>query len=125
MEKLTGKGKHKVKVGNHLHKYKISKQAIVRRGEYKCRILEMNLKLKGQQLKTILFIYRLLNQILMVTTNKKSTIEAHTKKKSESKYNTKVSYQITREENQRRREEKRHTQKNPKQLRKWQQEHTF
>ena len=40
MEKLTGKGKHKVNVGNHLHTNMTSKSATVRRGEHKCRILE-------------------------------------------------------------------------------------
>ena len=98
MEKLTGKGKHTVKVGNHPHTNMISKPAIVRRGEYKCRILEMDLKLKDQQLKTILFTYRLLYQNLMVTANRKSTIDTHTKKKKESKHNSKVSHQITREQ---------------------------
>ena len=76
----------------------ISKPAIVRRGEHKCMILEMDLKLKDQQFITILFIYRLLYQNLRVTTNQKSTIDTHTKKKKESKHNTKVSHQITREE---------------------------
>ena len=56
MEKLTGKGKRTLKVGNHLHTNNISKPAIVRRGEQKCRILEMHLKLKDQQLRTILFL---------------------------------------------------------------------
>ena len=88
MEKLTGKGKHTVKVGNHPHTNMISKPAIVRRGEYKCRILEMDLKLKDQQLKTILFTYRLLYQNLMVTANRKSTVGTHTEKKKESKHNT-------------------------------------
>ena len=41
----------------------------MRRGDHKCRILEMLLKLKDQQLKTILFIYKLLYQNFMVTTN--------------------------------------------------------
>ena len=41
MGKLTGKGKHTIKVGNHPHTNMISKLAIVRRGEYKCRILEI------------------------------------------------------------------------------------
>ena len=40
----------------------ISKPAIERLGKYKCRILEMHLKLKLLQLKTILFMYRLLHQ---------------------------------------------------------------
>ena len=52
----------------------ISKQAILRRGGYKCRILEVHLKLKEQKLKTMLFIYRPLYQIFMVTANWKSTI---------------------------------------------------
>ena len=69
IEKLTSKGKHKVMVGNHLHTNMIAKPAIVKRGEHKYRILEMHLKLKDQQLNTILLIYRLLYEILMVTTN--------------------------------------------------------
>ena len=83
MEKLISKGKHKVKVGNHLHT-NISKIMLVRRGEQKYRILGKHLKLKDQQLKIILFIYRLLYQSLMVTTNQKSTVDTHTKKKKES-----------------------------------------
>ena len=54
MEKLSSKGKHKVKVGNHLHTNTITKPVTVGRGEHKCRILEMHLKLGAQQLKTIL-----------------------------------------------------------------------
>ena len=34
----------------------------------------------------------------MVTTNRKATTDTHTKKKKESKHNTKVSHQITREQ---------------------------
>ena len=89
----------------------------VRRGEHKCRILEMHMKFKDQQLKTILLIYRLLYQNLMITTNRKSTIDTRTKKKKKSKHDTKVSHQITRAENKRGREEKRPTKTNPKQLR--------
>ena len=66
----------------------------------------MHLKLKHQQLKTILFIYRLLYQNLIVAANQKSTIDTHTQKKKESKQNTKVSHQITRKESKRGREEK-------------------
>ena len=68
MEKLTRKGKHTVRERNYLHT-NISKPATVRRGEHKCRTLEMHLKLKDQQRKTILFLYRLLYQNLMVTAN--------------------------------------------------------
>ena len=120
MGKLTSKGKHIVKVGNHPHANMISKPAIVRRAEYKFRILEMHLKLKKTAFKTILYIYRLLYQNLMVTTNQKSTIDTHTQKKKESKHNTKVNHQITREENKRVREEKRPRKPNPKQSTKWQ-----
>ena len=49
MEKLTYKDKHKGNVGNHLHTNIYQNQQL--RGEHKCRILEMHLKLKGQQLK--------------------------------------------------------------------------
>ena len=66
MEKLRGKGKHTVEVGNHPHTNMISKPAIVRRGEYKCRILEMYLKLKDQQLKTILLGASLVVQWLRI-----------------------------------------------------------
>ena len=57
MGKLTIKSKHTVKVGNYPLTNMISKQAIMRRGEYKCRILEMHLKLRDQQLKTTFCIY--------------------------------------------------------------------
>ena len=52
----------------------------------------------------------------MGTTNQKSTIDTHTKKKKQSKHNSKDSYQITREKNKRGREEKRPTKTNSKQL---------
>ena len=42
----------------------------------------------------------------MVTANQKSAIDTHTKKKKQSKSNIKDSHQITREENNRGREEK-------------------
>ena len=57
MGKLTGKGKHTVKEGHHPYTNMISKPAIMRRGEYKCRKWELNLKLRDQQLKTIMYIY--------------------------------------------------------------------
>ena len=53
----------------------------------------------------------------MVTANQKSTIDIPTKKKKESKHNTKDDgHQATREENKRRREGKRPTKTNLKQL---------
>ena len=64
-------------------------------------------------------MYRLLYQNLMVTANRKSTIDTHTKKKKESKHNTEVSHQITRGGNKTGREEKRPPKTNPKQLTKW------
>ena len=56
MEKLTSKGKHTVKVTNHPQANMVPKPAIVRRGGYKCRILEMHLKLSDQKLEIILCI---------------------------------------------------------------------
>ena len=71
----------------------------MRREEYKCRILEMHLKLRDQQLKTILYIYRLLYQNLLLITNQKPTIDVHTyTQKKQSKHNTKDSHQIAREQ---------------------------
>ena len=84
----------------------------------------MHLKLKDQQLKTVLFIYRPLYQNFMETTNQKSTIDekkekpTHTQRKA-IQNNTKVSYQIRREENKSGTEEKRPIKTNPKQLTKW------
>ena len=71
MGKFTGKGNYTVKAGNHPHTNMIPKPVTVRGGEYKCRIFKMHLKLRDQQLKTIMYTYRLLYQNIMVTTNKK------------------------------------------------------
>ena len=63
---------------------------------------------------------RLLYQNFRITANQKSTIDTQTNKKNQLKYNTKDSHQTRRGENKRRREEKRATKTNPKQLIKWQ-----
>ena len=55
MEKFTSKGKHKITIRNH-HTNMISKPAIKRKGEYKRRILEIDLKLRDEKHKTILYI---------------------------------------------------------------------
>ena len=57
----------------------------MRGGENKCRILEVQLKLRDKQLKTIMFTYRLLYQILMVTADEKSIIDVHTERKRNPK----------------------------------------
>ena len=80
----------------------------------------MHLQLRDQQLKKILCIHRLLHQNFRITTNQKSTIDTQTNKKNQLKYDTKGSHQTRRGENKRRREEKRATKTNPKQLIKWQ-----
>ena len=79
----------------------ISKPVILRRGEYRYRILEMYLKLIDQELKTIMYLYRLLYKDLMLTANQKSVIDIHMKKKKESKHNPKNSHQIKRGEQKR------------------------
>ena len=56
----------------------------------------------------------------MVTAKQKSITDMYTKKKKESKNNTKDNHQVTREENKRKMGEKRPTKTNPKQLTKWQ-----
>ena len=78
----------------------------MRRGEYKCRTLEMHLQLGEQQLKTILYTYRLLYQNFRITANQKSTIDTQTNKKNQLKYNTKDSQQTTREEGNKKEEQK-------------------
>ena len=70
----------------------------------------MHLKLRDKQLKTILCMYKLLYQNLMVTANQKSTIDIHTQKKKQSKHNTKDIHQVIREESKRVKEEKRQKQ---------------
>ena len=61
---------------------------------------------RDQQLKTILYTYRLLYQNLMGTANPKTTIDTHKKKKKQANLNTKDGHQTTREDNKRGREEK-------------------
>ena len=80
----------------------------------------MHWQLRDQQLRMILCIYRLLYQNFRITANQKSIIDTQTNKKNQLKYNTKDSHQTRRGENKRRREEKRATKTNPKQLIKWQ-----
>ena len=79
----------------------------------------MHLQLRDQQLKTISYIYRPLYQNFRVISNQKSIIDTHTNKKNQLKHNTKDSHQTTRGENERR-EKKKATKTNPKQLIKWQ-----
>ena len=119
MGKLSRKGKHTVKVGNHPHTNMVSKPAIVRR-DYKYRIMKMHLKLRNKQLKTILHICRMLYQNLVGTTNQKSTIDTHILKKKKSNTNTTLKTVIKSQENKKGREEKSPTSTNPNQLRKWQ-----
>ena len=68
MTRVTDKGIHIVKVGSHPDTNKLPKPKIIRQG-YRCRILEMHLQLRDQQLKTIFYIDRLLYQNFMVTAN--------------------------------------------------------
>ena len=71
-----------VKVVNHPHTNMPPKSEIMRWGGHKGRTLETHLKLREQQRKTILYMYRLLYQNFMVTANQKSTIDTHRNKKS-------------------------------------------
>ena len=102
MTRLTSKSIHIVKLGNHPQTNMLPKPEIVRRGGYKCRILVIHLQLRKQQLKTILYIDRLLFQNFMINANQNSTIDTHINKKKQSKHNTNESHQTTKEENERR-----------------------
>ena len=88
MGNLTSKGKHTVKEGNHPHTNMISKPATIRRGEYKCRKRGLHLKFRDQQRETIL--YRLLYQNHMGTSNQKTTVDTHTKRKSNPNITLKI-----------------------------------
>ena len=77
----------------------------------------MNLQLSDIQLKTISYTYRLISKL---QNNCKTKIYNWYTKKNQLKYNTKDSHQTRRGENKKRREEKRATKPNPKQLIKWQ-----
>ena len=112
MGKLTGKGKHTVKVGEHPHTNMISKLPIVRRGKHKCRILEIHLKLKDQQLKTIFFIYKLLYQNLKVTRNQSSTVDTNKKVKRKRNPNTTLKLVVNSQEKRTKEEGKKKTYKN-------------
>ena len=57
----------------------------------------MHVKLRDQQLNTIMCIYRLLYKNFMVTTNQKPIIDAHTKTIKEYKQSSKDNDQIMRE----------------------------
>ena len=59
---------------------------------------------------------------LTVTANQESTKDTYTNKKKQFKHNTKNSHQTTRELGK---EEKKPPPQSPKQLTKWQQEHTY
>ena len=51
LRRLTSKGKHIVKVGNHPHTNMLPKPEILRREGYDCKILEVHLQLRAQKLK--------------------------------------------------------------------------
>ena len=96
MGKLTIKGKHTVKVGNHPCINMISKPATLRRVQ--CRKWELHLKLRDQQLETILHMYRLLYQNLMGNANQKVQ-ETHAHKR---KSNPNITLVIKIQENKKR-----------------------
>ena len=74
----------------------------------------MLLKLRDQELKAILYTYRLLHQNPMVTKSQKSTVDIHTKKKMKSKTTLKI---LIKSQEKRTEEGKNKVlQKNPKQL---------
>lgn len=58
-----------IQKGRKSSSHNISKPVIVKGGGHKCRLPETPLKLKDQQLKTILSVYRTVYQNLMVTAN--------------------------------------------------------
>ena len=80
MTRLTSKGIYTVNILNHPSTIIPPKSEIMRRGEYKCRTLEMNLQLREQQFKAIAYTYRDVYQNFRITEKQKSTIDTQTKK---------------------------------------------
>ena len=78
----------------------------------------MHLKLKDQELKTILFIQTSISK--PHDNHNLKIYNRYTHKRKGIKHKIKISHQITIEHNKRGREEKRCTKTNPKQLKKWQ-----
>ena len=97
MTRITSKGIDTVNVGNHPRFNMLPNPEIGRRGGYKCRTLEMHFQLRDQQLKTIIARERRLSQNFRVTTGQKPTIDTHTNKSNQLKYNAKGSHQSTKE----------------------------
>ena len=81
MGKLTGKSKHKIKVGNHPQTNITSTLPTGEESTYTGRILKMYLQLGGLKPRTVLYEYILLYQNLMGTTDQKTVIVTHIKKK--------------------------------------------
>ena len=148
MGSLTSKGIRLVKVGNHPDA-NITTAAIMRRGEYKCwKCTDIGKAFEIKKLATYISISSIAQLCLTLCNPMDSSTPGipciyltaitklsfgkykpkiynrytHTKKKKQSKYNTKNRYQITREQKRKGRKKK-PTKINPKQLTKWQQEH--
>ena len=134
MGQLIGKHKHTAKVGNHPHTNVISKPIMVRRGEYKCRILEMYWKLRDEQLKTLYmyiyiytYIYIYIYDCYIKTLWKlqmKNLQQIHSQKR---KSNPNTTLQSSKHEKRKKEEgKKKDLQKtNSKELTKWQEEHRY
>ena len=86
MEKVSGKGEQNFRnlsiiLGNYPYTNMILKPATMRREEQEFREWELHLKLRDQQLKTTLHMYRLLYQNLMGNANQKATVDTYKKER--------------------------------------------
>ena len=82
---------------------------------------KMHLKLRDQQFKTIMYIYRMLYKTLMATTNQKFIIDIHTKKKKNPNITLKT---VMKSQENKIKWKKNPYKTNSKQLTKWQLEYT-
>ena len=71
----------------------LPKSEIVRLGGYKCRILEMHLQLRGQQLKTIIYIHIYIDSY-MKTLGKLQTKNLHLIHKQIGKINSNTTLKV-------------------------------
>jgi len=98
-----------VKIENHPHTNMVSKPAILRKGEYKCRRMGTHFNLRDQQFKTILYIYI---DSYIKTSCKPKVSNRYTNLRKQSKQNTKDSHRTTREQKREKKDQQKQAQNN-------------
>ena len=111
MTRLTSKGKHIIKVGNHPYTNILPKPKILGRGGQKCRILKMHLQLSDQKQNNLVYIQ--IAKSKPQGNGNQNLQQIHTNKKNQSKHTLKIVINHKRREQERKKKDK---ETNPKQL---------